>query len=306
MEDEKNNEIWKEEETNKEIALKKSHEGKEKIREEASFEKNLEEKNINIDNEKKEQVEDALFKNEKGNEGDPKLLANQDKKEDKKLIGKEEAQLIWFFVVVGVVFASFLIPYFYIEGLKQFEYKGVDWVIEDFAGEDIFHGQFFSINKEGLLYNLYVRNDPRESDTLIDAEFGHFTVGGHISVSQEIDTVCRGQEVTRMLVDLGAFLLSGIGMDEVNASSHDEAYALQTNIEYVDCNTFENQTIIKLTKGEESSITQSAENRFCYTVTIADCNDIVPIETFMVESIGAFNERDIFAPVENISNESAN
>ena len=304
MEDEKKDKI--EDSGNVENEFGEESVSKENLGEKSSEEFTSERENENIEADREEERKREELE-KRGEENSPsKNPSDQGGGEDKRLIGKEEAQLVWFFVVVGVVFVSFLIPYFYLEGLKQFEYKGVDWVVEDFAGGDIFHGQFLSINKEDLLYNLYVRNDPRESDTLIDAEFGHFTVGGHISVSQEIDTVCRGQEVTRMLVDLGAFLLSGIGMDQVNASSHNEEYALQTNIEYVDCNTFENQTIVKLLKGNESSITQSVENPFCYTITIADCNDIVPIETFMVESIGAFNERDIFAPVENTSNESVN
>jgi hypothetical protein len=229
-------------------------------------------------------------------------LKNLSKAEREKLIGKEELQLIWFFVIIGVVFASFLIPYFYIEGLKQFEYKGVNWTFEEFGENGIYHGQFLSIAKEDLTYNLYVRNDPRESDTKIDGvEFGHFTVGGHISFSQEVDTLCRGREVSRVQVDLAAFLLSGIGMNEINASTYEEEYSNESKLEYVNCNTFENQTIIKISKGEESLISQDIENPFCYTITVAHCDDIVSVETFMVESIGAFMERDIFATVKNIS-----
>ena len=224
------------------------------------------------------------------------------KKENSKLMGKEEVQLLWFFIVIGVVFASFLVPYFYLEGLKQFEYKGVDWTFEEFGENGIYHGQFLSIAKEDLTYNLYVRNDPRESDTKIDnVEFGHFTLGGHISFSQDVDPLCRGHEVSRVQVDLAAFLLSGIGMDHMDASTYDEEYSNESDLEYVNCDSFVNQTIIKIAQGEESLISQDVENPFCYTITVAHCDDIVPVETFMVESIGAFMERDIFEPVENVS-----
>ena len=82
---------------------------------------------------------------------------------------------------------------------------------------------------------------------------------------------------------------------------YDEEYSNESDLEYVNCDSFVNQTIIKIAQGEESLISQDVENPFCYTITVAHCDDIVPVETFMVESIGAFMERDIFEPVENVS-----
>ena len=42
----------------------------------------------------------------------------------------------------------------------------------------------------------------------------------------------------------------------------------------------------------EPAVLQSKDNPFCYTIRVKDCEDIAPVEKFMVEVIGAFREND--------------
>ena len=80
-----------------------------------------------------------------------------EKKPSKKIISKENQQLIWFFLIIAVVFASFLIPYFYVEGLNKFEFVGIEWVQEEYTNLEVYHGRFFAFNGADLIYNIYHR-----------------------------------------------------------------------------------------------------------------------------------------------------
>ena len=66
----------------------------------------------------------------------------------KKILEEENKQLISFFVIVAIIFAAFLVPYFYFESQKTFKYGGVNWDIDD---EDQFitfyHAEFPALNK---------------------------------------------------------------------------------------------------------------------------------------------------------------
>ena len=106
-----------------------------------------------------------------------------DEKEELKMEGElpkksirenENKQLLWFFVIVVAVFATVFILYFSIEGAKTFEYGGADWLIEDYPNLRIYHGQFPSLADDQLIYNVFLRTDPREKDVSTEGVFAKF------------------------------------------------------------------------------------------------------------------------------------
>jgi hypothetical protein len=209
-----------------------------------------------------------------------------DGKVNKSAVRKENKQLIWFFVFVVVVFASFLIPYYYIQNYikekNSFEYAGMDWTIEDYKGLEIFHGRFPSFSGSEKVYNIYLRNDPRENNVSAEGKFNRFMRGMTVSFGEEIEQ-CRG-DVSRVLVDFGAFLLGGIGVPKINPGTTSWDVANSSDLEYVDCSS--NKAAIIIEKGVESWIAQSKINPECYTIKIKDCDDIKPLEKFMVKAVG--------------------
>ena len=199
---------------------------------------------------------------------------------------RETRQLIWFFVIVAIVFASVLVPYFYSQRLKSFNYAGVDWIMEEYSQFDVYHSEFPALNGQNYRYNLFLRNDPRESNVSVYGNFKEFKIGGFVSISPEID-LCRG-DVSRVMLDLGSFLELGLGIQKVWAATPSFEIHNETGRDYATCNT-KYRTIIMIEKGEPA-VVQSSENPFCYTIRVRDCDDIEPVEKFMVEVIRAFRE----------------
>jgi len=196
-------------------------------------------------------------------------------KVSKNIENQENYQLIWFFAIIIIVFASFLVPYFYAKELKRFDYAGASWQIEDYNGQKIFHGRFTSFYNNESTHNLFLRNDPRKNNVTATGTFKEFASGGFISLTPEIDA-CRG-EVSRIMLDLGSFLKSGIGLKVLAAASSDEETANQTNRAYVTCNNSKLVTSVMITIGTEQKVYQSVENPFCYTIQVTNCQDILPI-----------------------------
>jgi len=198
----------------------------------------------------------------------------------------ENTQLIWFFVVIFVVFASFLIPYFYIQSLKTFDYAGVDWKVEEYNDLTVYHTRFPAIGGN-TNYNLYLRGDPRENNVAAEGNFSSFYRKMQVSFSPEVD-MCRG-EIPRITVDLGVFLKSNLGAIEVKAATTDPER--KNGKEYTDCYNTPERTVVILEKGEENSVIQSEENPYCYTITVADCEDSSAIEKFMIAVINSYFNR---------------
>jgi len=197
----------------------------------------------------------------------------------KKVVAKENSQLIWFFAIIVVVFLAFIIPYLYLEGKKSFEYSGLEWQIEKFGQITAYHTKFPALDRSNINYNLYLRNDPRENNATTYGNFNLFKRQGYISFSPEVD-LCRG-DVARVMTDLGGFLRYGVGMDNLTVATTDAETAKSLNRPYIDCSSTNEATAILIKMGNPSA-TRTEEN--CYIITVADCNDIVPVEKFMLKT----------------------
>ena len=109
-----------------------------------------------------------------------------------------------------------------------------------------------------------------------------------MTFSPEVD-LCRG-EFSRTVVDLGAFLKTGVGVGVLDVGTTDAQTAKNLDREYVTCQTHPDRTVVTFEIGE-SAVVKSEENPTCYTIYVKDCRDIKPIEKFMVKSIGDFKEK---------------
>ena len=224
-----------------------------------------------------------------------KSRLSRDEKKELKLEGElpkksirnnENRQLIWFFVIVGLVFASVLVPYFWVEGSKVFEYAGVDWVYEE--NVDYYHGRFPALTTPELIYNIYLRNDPRENSVPTEGDFDNFKYGAIISTTPEFDK-CRGDS-SRVMRDLGDFLKTAVGVKIISSGSTDSKVAIETGRRYAVCNTVSDRTLVIIDRGD-ARVVKNENYSYCYTIYIDDCDDASPVEKFMIESIEGFNAR---------------
>jgi hypothetical protein len=222
-----------------------------------------------------------------------KKKLDKDEKEELKAEGelpkksvrkRENEQLIWFFVIVAVIFASFLVPYFWVESTRGFEYGNAEWFVEeyDYPTGIIYHGRFATLSGANLTYNIYLRGDPRENNVKTIGTFDKFKNRGVVSMTPEVDK-CRG-ELSRVMLDLGSFIKSGVGATVLESGSTDPFIALETDRKYALCNTVSQGAIFIIDIGEPSVI-QDSENEYCYKIYAENCNDITAVEKFMIKSI---------------------
>lgn len=206
---------------------------------------------------------------------------------EKSVRESENRQLIWFVVVVGIVFAVFLISYFGVEGARTFEYIGVDWVIEEYDAPTgtIYHGRFEALSNPDLMFNVFLRNDPRENDVATEGTFNKFKRGGIISISPEADE-CRGA-LSGAMIDLGGFLAQGVGVGTIDAGSTDSVVAVESGMRHAVCNKVNDRTLVVVDVGEPR-VVQDEKYLYCYTIYIDDCADVSPVEKFIIKSIEDF------------------
>jgi hypothetical protein len=231
-------------------------------------------------------------------------------KKIEKVIDKDESkksndninynQIYWFFGCVILLFIVFLGGYYIYQNYKplepgnfrirgRFEHAGIEWVVEDYVDFIAYHGRFTSFLNMHNTHNLYLRSDPRINNVPVSGDFGYFKYGGFISPTPEADQ-CRGDMVGSILTMI-SFLRDGVGMTIVELGTTDISISEETNRTLADC-TLSNRGVFIIKIGEESSVVQSDENPFCYIVTVRDCNDIAPVEKFMIETIRQKTERE--------------
>lgn len=202
---------------------------------------------------------------------------------------KENTTLIWTLVIVGFVFAAVLIPYFWVESSKVFEFGGVDWVIEKYDYLDIFHGRFASLTNQNLNYNVFLRLDPRENDAEVTGKIDDFKYGGVISLEPEVET-CRG-DLSRVMLDLGAFLRQGVGVGPIESASTSEEIASTSGRRFATCENVRDRTVVVVGIGEKRGIVKSEVNPNCYVITAETCEDSAVVEKFMVSAVADFGEK---------------
>jgi hypothetical protein len=228
---------------------------------------------------KKSTKKEKLTENEKD---ELKLEGEIPKKSIRK---REDRQLLWFFIIVGIVFASFLIPYFWVESEKTFEYVGADWAIEDYDNLRIYHGRFASLAGGNLMFNVFLRGDPRVNDIPTEGTFDKFKYGGVVSMTPEVDA-CRG-ELSRVMLDLGSFMRQGIGVDKLESGSTDRNVARETDRRFAECNTVSDRTLVIVEIGEPK-VVQNESHNYCYTIYAEDCDDVSSVEKFIIKTIDDF------------------
>jgi len=197
----------------------------------------------------------------------------------------EDRQLAWFVAIIVVVFAVTIGTYYWFEGVKSFEFDGVDWVYEEDVG--YYHGRFENLLGRNYFYNIYLKNDPRKNNVLVEGTFDKFKYGLIISTSPEFD-MCRG-DASRVMRDLGAFMKDGLGTDAPRAGSTDEGVANKSERLFATCNSIVNRTVLIIERGDDF-VAQNIYNPNCYTITVGDCNDASSVEKFMLKVIKDFGD----------------
>jgi len=184
--------------------------------------------------------------------------------------------------IIGLVFAVVLIPYFYIENSKTFVFGGADWRLEDYDSFGYYHGRFLSLTNKSLVYNIYLRDDPRKNNVPTSGTFNEFGYGVLISTAPEFD-LCRG-DASRVMVDLGSFMNVGFGAGPLGSGSTNEEIANASSRVFANCDNLKDNTVI-IVKIGDNFVEQDENNLNCYTISVGDCDDASSVEKFMLKTI---------------------
>ena len=201
----------------------------------------------------------------------------------KKQRDKENRQLIWFFVVVALVFVSFLGTYFYVQNLKTFNFAGAEWAREDYNGLELYHGRFPIIYKNEFVanYNSYLRNDPRENNVPAEIEVRFYP---EIIISNSPNAAeCSG--AGRITGDLGMLLGALPWVTNVTGAVRDKGVASELNLEQADCSLAKDKTVIIIQKSEFPEVIQDKFNQKCYIIKVGECENVLAVERFIIEII---------------------
>ena len=210
----------------------------------------------------------------------------------KKTREKENRQLIWFFAIVVAVFVIFLGTYFYMQGLKTFEFAGVEWAKEKYQDFDLYHSRFPIIYNGELIanYNLFLRNDPRKNNIYTNVRLGF---QNEVVISHEEEAGdCRG--AVRITGDLSMFLNAFPFVNKISGAVNDEEDAERLGLPFADCSSEANKTVIVVQKSSgDPSIVMGGEKGECYILNIGQCENTRTIERFMIEIVKQLNFKKV-------------
>src|SRR3989338_497941 len=223
--------------------------------------------------------------------------AKPGEKSQKEVIKRENKQLFWIILIIFLIFLTFFIINQIRVNRNYFEYGGANWTIEDYGNLRIYHGRFEVFTGKPVIYDIYLRNDPRTNKVLVTGGYGDFKEHTYFSFSKGVNQ-CRG-DIPRVVSDLSNFLEKAIGVDNVSPATNSRDYTNESTLEFVNCTSTDRGVVI-FEMGEEQSVMQSDENKFCHIITIKDCKDLATVEKYMT-SIVSFNNQllDIKASKKN-------
>ncbi len=217
----------------------------------------------------------------------------ENKKVQKKIKKEEDKQFFWFIAIVILCFSAFLIPYFYTQSQKTFNYLGLKWDVQiDGKKQDqieFYHTYVPKIykGKNYGTHNFYLRNDPRKNDIEVNITELLFLKQYIATMTPEI-LECENQ-------NLAAFALGDLTSTmpfimNVSGATTEKEYATTHNILYTNCEDAPAQTtIVQMQKGNETKIFLSPENPNCYIIQIENCEDnLKAVERLIIETIDKF------------------
>ena len=216
---------------------------------------------------------------------------NSEKTDDKK-VKYYESQAKWIFIIMGVLIIGIVVSIWLTGEEQKFEYIGLDWERELFAGEiPIYTTQIRGHNPNGIPINFKAnfRNNPKELKVPIQGDLS-IIANRPVYFSLDMDSNLN-QCGTVSLIGFGRFmaemrfeLITGINTPEK---------ADEFSRPYVDCTTHPGRTTFIFTSGNKSLIRQDSENENCYILEVKDCEDVQVLEKLQIGILSLFTNQPL-------------
>ena len=215
-----------------------------------------------------------------------------EEKVPKKIAERENRPLLWFFIIVGVIIASVLISYFYVQSSKTFDLAGAEWIKEKYPDFEIYHGRFPVYWGDQLVhnYNIFLRNDPRKNDIPADIDVSLYP-NVIVTQSPEVWECEKSILVSDLLGKTKTMLPMVIG--NLTGATTDRELAEERGLPFADCSSESGKTVILVQMAEESSVMTDPNNPDCYIINIGKCEEnLKAAEKFMIEVVSQWNNAD--------------
>lgn len=183
-------------------------------------------------------------------------------------IKKEKKTFRNVMIVMGVCVLFFLATYFIINWSKQFNYNGVNFVVDKtaMAGKTLYKTSIPVLYQGNIAdYNIYLRRDPRTTG-LISFD-GTLNINSNMVINITQDFNCNGDGIIGVANFLKLYNLIGTTVIK------DENATCDDNGDYM---------FVKIKEGNETKIEQFGTS--CYNIYIKDCEILEGTERFMLET----------------------
>ena len=218
-----------------------------------------------------------------------KKVLNEDFSSTEK---EQNKQLIYFFVIMLLLLGGFLGTYFYFQQSNRFSYAGVDFEKGKTGEVEYYHGKMempaLSSNDNRLIYNLFLRIDPRKNKVPINVDT--FALSSTVFISFDPEIVRCGEMVVAQ-GNLEQFLIAFPWVNRVMGATTDQNYSEERNLNFEDCNSSTDQkTVIEVRNSEIKSIEKEGN---CYILNVGDCEYLEVSERLIVGLVAKINEETI-------------
>lgn len=191
-------------------------------------------------------------------------------KESKEQIKGENKILKIILILIGVIVVLGLGGYLFIDNVRHFDYLGVDYEVVKFCDTEpclILYQTSLPVVHNGVRtdYNFYLRNDPRELETV---EFdGDITLLPEMIINSTGDFNCDGDGVIAIanLVQLYEVVGTKVMRNES-----------------IQCDLLGGHTFIQIQEGDETRINKFGVS--CYEINVNNCEILEGTEKFMIKS----------------------
>ena len=230
-------------------------------------------------------------KDEVEKEDSEKVVENQS-----TLANKQNKQMMWIvMLMIGVVLIILLVPYVMVHFFDTFEYEGLEFQKTKLGNLVFYSTKFPVMSLTGAVVGEYAvnfRNDPRTlgyipvnvtNNTIRFVKEGdnfspvYITLNPHMRICE--DSVIGMAGLSRFLSDSGL---------KVQSAYSDKNYARENNATYRWCDTSQFDTVIFVTDGNETSITEIDSH--CYQIQFKECEILQASEKFQLKILQDYSE----------------
>jgi hypothetical protein len=189
----------------------------------------------------------------------------------KKQIESQNKILKNFFIGVGVIIITILLIFLFINQTKNFEYEGVEFSIVKFCDTRpclITYNTKIPVIYQGeeILYNFYLRNDPRKLATSVPFD-GEVVFKNDMFINITFNRGCEGHETIAIVNFLNLYEISGI-----NVIADENA----------ECDSEGNSMFVLIQESNRTSIEQFGPA--CYNINIKNCEILEGTERFLIDT----------------------